>query len=258
MNDLNARGLICGPDERPEDFQKRCEFFSNLKEKYALIKDVSSFQQIKQYPTLQYEDLDLVIDWLLVNFSRKGLPLWEAAATWTLEIDKISVPILQIKGISKTMIEDILKHEVIHASRVTFKEPIYEEFLAYATSKSKWRSFFGPLFRSSKESMLFVLVSFLPLLNVFFSISILILFSPMIIFSLGLLGRLFFYYWKFKKALLVIGKVFDIRSPLKVALRLTDKEIHLFASSNLEIIQSYIDEQTSIRWKQILSSYFKK
>ena len=255
MNDLNFRGLICGPSETLEEFYKRCEFFKEIKQQPQLLKNILQLPEIVEHKALKYEDLDLKIDWLFVNPSKKGFLIWEAAATWTIEVDEVAIPLLQVKTTSKAIQEDILKHEAVHIARIAFKEPIYEEFLAYATSKTRWRKFLGPLFRFPKESLIFVILSFCPLLNLFFPISMYLLLSPLLIFSIILLGRLFFHYRVFIKALSNIASIFDVKSPLALALRLTDKEIHLFAFSRLEELYQYMNKRTCPRWKQILSSY---
>lgn len=255
MNYLNSKGLICGPNETLEEFHNRCEFFKKIKKEPQLLKNILRVPDVIEQSMLEYDDLDLVIDWVFMNPSRKGLAIWEAAATWTIELDQVSIPLLQTKSRSKILQEDILKHEAVHIARVSFKEPIYEEFLAYATSKSAWRRLFGPLFHSSKESLLFVILSFCPFLSILFPISIHILFFPFFVFSLILLLKLFYYYKVFTKALIKITTIFDVESALKVALRFSDKEIHLFAFSSSEELYRYINEQICTRWKQILSSY---
>lgn len=255
MSVLNTKGFICGPTETVESFTKRCEFFKESTKTKQLLKNKMGISQITEHGVLQYDDLDLAMDWVLLNPSKKGLPIWEAAATWTIEIEDMAIPFLQIKSDTKVLKEDVLKHEAVHIARSSFKEPIYEEFLAYATSKSKWRRFLGPLFRTSKESWIFVLLSLCPLLNVFSSFSIELLLTPLIVFSLILMGRLVYYYRIFKKALSNIKKLFDEDFPLSVALRLSDKEIYLFAHSKSMEVYQYIENQNCFRWKQILLSY---
>ncbi|MEI8301541.1 MAG: hypothetical protein WCG10_08055, partial [Chlamydiota bacterium] len=212
-------------------------FFKNLK-----------FINITIHPTLIYEDLDLEIDWLLTTDFSKGLPFWEPAATWMIEKDNVTIPLLQVKKRYKKMRPELLKHETVHIARSAFKEPIYEEFLAYATSKSKWRRFFGPIFRSTKESLFFVVLALLPSLTLWLLI-------PLGSYSLWLLVRLMIHQKIFKTSLDNLSKIFRIASPLKIAIRLTDKEIKLFARK--ANIQSYIDNQNCLRWRQIKASYLQ-
>lgn len=251
MGSLSARGFLYSPSETLEAFQKRCRLLDEMKGNPTLFQNIFFSQNVVKYPMLKYEDLDVEIDWLFAILSKKGLPVWEAAATWILEVEGSAVPLLQLKNSS----EEMLKHEAVHIVRASFKEPIYEEFLAYATSKHKWRKWLGPLFRSSRESLLFVLFSFFPLFSVFFPIAIHLFFLAPGIFLAFLLGRLCVHQWIFKKALVSIRKTFDVDNSLKIALRLSDKEIRLFALSNLKELVHYIDKQRCPRWNQILTSY---
>ena len=249
----NKKGFLCTSYESEADFFQRCDvikksicdccFFQNLK-----------FTNITTHPPLIYEDLDLAIDWLLTTSSSKGLPFWEPAATWMLEQDNIIIPLLQIKNRHKKIHAEILKHEVVHIARSAFKEPIYEEFLAYATSQSKWRRFFGPIFRSSKESLLFVVLALLSSLTLW-------LIVPLVVYSLWLLVRLMMHQKIFKTSLVNVGKIFQTDFPLKIAIRLTDEEIKWLEQCEAvktEVnIQSYIEQQSCLRWRLIKSLYLE-
>jgi hypothetical protein len=256
MNKLNSQGLICGPEETSDVFHQRCSFFKQEVRLEKLLKENLPKIAIMKHSSLSYPDLDLEIDWLFFFSSRKGLSTWEAAATWTVEVEGVSIPVLQLKPPSKRINhQEILKHEAIHIVRSAFDEPIYEEFLAYAPSKSRWRRYFGPIFRSPKEAVTFVLLSFIPLVSVWTSLPLELWFIPLGVFFAFLLGRLFYYHHLFNQALSNIKKLFNLSSPLKIALRLTDKEIFLFASSTPKEMKEYIENRQDLRWRQILASY---
>lgn len=100
-----------------------------------------------------------------VRYSNKGLLPWQGGATF-IDEDKIVIQLRKayerkekIYGIYPK--EEIIAHELVHAKRMHLDEPCFEEILAYRTSSSPFRRYFGPLFRSSFESVLFLL-SFLP------------------------------------------------------------------------------------------------
>jgi len=243
----NKKGFLCALHESELDFFQRCDVVEKSISNLFCFENLK-FPNITIHPTLVYEDLDLEIDWLLTTDSSKGLPFWEPAATWMIEKDNVTIPLLQVKKHYKKMQPELLKHEAVHIARSAFKEPIYEEFLAYATSKSKWRCFFGPIFRSTKESLLFVVLALLPSL-------ILWLIVPLVAYSLWLLIRLMIHQKIFKTSLDNLSKIFRTASPLKIAIRLTDKEIKLFARETN--IQSYIDNQSCLRWRLIKSSYLE-
>lgn len=243
----NKKGFLVAPHETQELFQNRCNFLGKSTE---LIKTCErlKFRNVEKHPPLVYEDLDLEVDWVLIGQSSKGLPFWEAAATWMIKEDDITLPLLQFKKRSKNVDSEIVKHELIHIARSSFEEPIYEEFLAYATSKSKWRRLFGPVFRSSKESLVFVVLALLPSFTPWLLI-------PITGYSIWLLVRLMIHQRIFQKALVNLSAFFHTRSPLKIAIRLTDEEIKLF--SEAFNIQAYISNQNCLRWEQIKDAYLE-
>lgn len=55
-------------------------------------------------------------------------------------------------------------HESLHAVRIGFNEPRFEEVLAYYYSKSRWRRFFGPLFRKPSHALFFISLIFISLI----------------------------------------------------------------------------------------------
>lgn len=250
MTDLkikNKKGFLVAPHETQELFQNRCDF---LEKSTELIKTCEKlkFTSIEKHPPLVYEDLDLEVNWLLISQSTKGLPFWEAAATWMIKEGEIIIPLLQFKKRSKNIDSEIVKHELIHIARSSFEEPIYEEFLAYATSKCRWRRLFGPVFRSSKESLVFVVLALLPSFTPWLLI-------PIAGYSIWLLVRLMIHQRIFQKALVNLSVFFQTRSPLKIAIRLTDEEIKLF--SEALNIQAYISNQNCLRWEQIKVAYLQ-
>ena len=99
------------------------------------------------------------IDGAPVVYSNQGLHFWEGAAVWTGG-DK--PPRLQLKrGFQKGKWgiysrDEVLAHEAVHLARMCFDEPRFEELLAYRVSESRFRRYWGPLFRRPSEVWFFL------------------------------------------------------------------------------------------------------
>lgn len=180
------RGLIPGPSETEEEFLARAEA-SSPRSEWDAIPPLSS-------------EWGFSIDWVPLIYSKKKLFPWEGAIFWS---DHIQLhPKLQTQNLYGNSRTEILHHESIHAARTAFNEPAYEEFLAYATSHSKWKRLLGPLFTRLWEFPLFTLS----------------LFSPWTLpIPLFFLSRLIYKHIIFARA--------KKKIPLPILLCLTDKEI---------------------------------
>ena len=140
------RGLIPGPSETEEAFLIRAKASAARSEWNGL-------------PLLD-PAWGFSIDWVPLVYSKKKLLPWEGAIFWT---DYIQLhPKLQTQTLYGNSQTEILHHESIHAARVAFNEPAFEEFLAYATSSAQWKRLFGPLFTRVWEFPLFALSLFSP------------------------------------------------------------------------------------------------
>ena len=162
--------------------------------------------------------------------------------------------------------EEILSHEAVHAARTAFSEPKFEEHLAYLTSSSIFRRIFGPIFQSSKESLIFVVLLGL---TIFFQMLAFIdsFFFPLFafcsissfIYAIWGLKRLLQRRWtllRAEKKLKIILK--DNKKARYVLLRLTDQEIQKFSKWKAEKIYLYIasNVKKSVRFQQLHHSYF--
>ncbi len=134
------RGLIPGPSETEEEFLKRT----------AASPPLPAWSAIKPLPS----HWGFTIDWVPLIYSKKKLLPWEGALFFD---DHIQLhPKLQTQNLFGNTLTEILHHESIHAARITFHEPRFEEFLAYSTSRS-WKRLIGPLFSRPWEFPLFAL-----------------------------------------------------------------------------------------------------
>ncbi|MCH9608491.1 MAG: hypothetical protein S4CHLAM45_10680 [Chlamydiales bacterium] len=225
MFEEDQRGFLCGPNESEETFYKRCK-----------ADDLSTFP-----PSLK-ELFAISPNWVPVHYKDSGLRFWEGGCSW-IEGTNVEIQLKEQFAHKKTLWkiyskEEILAHEGVHAARVAFEEPIFEEVLAYQTSKSRFRRFFGPFFRSPKETLFFALLLPLSFFSPFFAIGVV---------AFGLM-RLIKTQATFLLARKKLGKLYGKKNALPIMLHLTDKEIILFAKGS---IKSYVEKQTSLRWQQI-------
>ncbi|NGX38613.1 MAG: hypothetical protein K1000chlam2_01788, partial [Chlamydiae bacterium] len=160
LQDFNQKGWIPGPLEEEKKFLKRIEtldhFFSNPP------SDIDHFLTDADWTVAQEKTkalYDLSPDWIVAYYSNRNLPFFQGAATWITEKDTMRIPLVQLKekfeeGSLMRLYrrEEVLAHEAVHAARMQFDEPYFEEIFAYKTSPRSWRRFFGPLFQSSWES----------------------------------------------------------------------------------------------------------
>jgi hypothetical protein len=246
---------IPGPNESEEEFIKRLSSFQSFKK-----KDMACLGEEEWAPVLQRleKTFSFSPSYLIAFYSNKNLAPWEGAATWFHKLtDETLFPIIQLrKSFKKGRFlfydrDEVLLHESLHALRSAFDEPRFEEILASALSKKKWRSFLSPLFRKPRQALIFVATLILSLIaqGVF-------LFFPTQFFLLSFVSLPFFnLLWR-------IGCLVKDQRILKKALTkislpgvfyLTDEEIVWFSKASKEEVNAYVQTQirSSFRWKMI-------
>ena len=246
--ELNRRGLIQGPDESDEDFLSKCD---------------RSLDKASSSSPLAQKIFDIDPNWVEIVYDNKGLRFWEGGCTW-IEGDRIT---LQLKKAFKEKLrhwgysrDELIAHELVHVARGNFEEPIFEEVLAYQTSSSSFRRFFGPLFRTPTESLVFVAALALFLGMSFFELFEITSFAVLVsLMSYGI-GRLLWTQRIFKRTRTQLSKLVGDKRALAVMLRLTDREIIKFSKMSLDEIVSYAKKMGKIkmRWQQIVSAYLNK
>lgn len=220
------RGLISGPEESEENFLRRIE-------------------QAKPLAHPEWDDVTLPfkIDWVPITYSNHKIAWWEGAATW---ISEDELPSIQLrKNFKKGSFlgykrSEVLSHEAIHAARMRFEEPLFEEVLAYSTAPQAWKRFLGPLFSRTWEPLvLMVGVA----LGVFWPL------VPILMIGLSL-GSLGYRQWIFKRCCRKLS--------LPVVLTLTDREMKLFARMTEEEIQAFLEKGSTLlfRVRQLLFKHF--
>lgn len=287
---LNKRGLIPGPKETEAAFAKRVETCLELS-----CQPLSFFQKHSQLPPFRLEKpvayydwewpslhlrrlYDISPDWVMAYYENKGLNFLQGAQTWILEdSSNTRLPLVQFrtslrKGFYLRMYsrDEILAHEAVHAARSCFDEPLSEEILAYATSKSFLRKHFGALVREPKEAIIFLLLLFSALLfqvislwadSLFFEYCFKIFLAFLCSYIGAGLFRLALAKLYLKRTLQNLEKLFkDERIARAVLFRLTDGEIRQFSKKPFKQLLDIARDlkNKSLRWKMLWVCYFQK
>lgn len=216
--ELHKRGFIPYPQEGKEAFLKRVEDFK------------------EQSIPLQCALFGLEINWVPVTFLKRGLHFLEGAATFVSGQGLVQIqlhPRFQKGHFWIYSLEEVLAHEAVHAARGCFNEPEFEEILAYQTAKSRFRQFWGPLFRSSQE----MLIAMGSLFFFLFNVDILWMIPFLVLgYFVARLLRLQAIFSRCKK-----------RLGLPTLLYLTDREIRSFSKMSKEEIFSYLKNHEELR-----------
>lgn len=240
---LNKKGLFPGPNEKEKAFLERVqaleEFFSKPP------SEVDDFLTDGDWSAPREELLekyDFSPDWIVAHFDNAKLPFFQAGATWISEKKTLRIPLIQLKkryANKPGALSEIVAHEAVHAARMQFDEPRFEELLAYQTSRFPWRRFLGGLFMRSWESTLFLLSLLIP-----FVIELSLVFSPEggnweiffwtpWVYLLYLLGRNLLNWGTLNRARRKLMRRYPaLEKPWAVLLRLTDEEIWSLAWSS--------------------------
>ncbi|MEM8728204.1 MAG: hypothetical protein AAGE99_05870 [Chlamydiota bacterium] len=272
LKTLGEQGFVPGPDESEERFIRRIEVLKKVK------KEPSKFLKGRVFTEWNpdfYKELGAIPNWLLLTYSNRRLPLWQGGALWIFETpDRSKIPMIQLReGFKKGKFlfylqSEVLVHETLHAIRMAFNEPRFEEVLAYHHSQSKRRRFLGPLFRKPKDAFFFITLIFIsfiaqaispffltsPLFSyvkfmTFFPIIDLILRTTVLIKDRRIL----------KKALKKLSEIFPAQQGVfSILIRLKDSEIQKFASEPIDKLLDYIGEEIpkSVRWRQIIAQFY--
>lgn len=247
--ELNRLGLFPSPEEDEETFLSRIIQGGDNQEidwhgVSPMLKKLFDFQPQK----------------IRVEYSKKKLRFWEGAALWVDEKKRALIrlhPRLKkgdLYGFYRR--DEILSHEAVHAVRAAFKEPLFEEVLAYRTSRSPLRKWLGPIFASPRESLFFLISLVVSFMGFMLDVKPLYIWIPVGLLSLNLI-RLAYAHHALRSCMHNLEPFLkEGVSPLAVPLRLTDKEIRSFANWSFEKIFEYVHDQKSLRWKTVTLSYF--
>jgi len=273
---LDRRGLIPGPEESLVHFEERVHLCLSLDKNFDFEGQGASpanASLILEGTTPVTESLyGIRPEWIQMIFSNKKLAPWHGGCAWIVQSEENASPVafLQLRKAFYRSSQylhlyhrrELITHELAHIGRMTFEEPKFEEILAYRSSPSSFRRYFGPIIQSTKEVFVFFVVLLLTLLlNIAF-----IDHFPWILLSqlapIGLValacGRLWVRQSQFRRCLVHLRDlVNDKQRANAIIYRLTDKEIQLFATLSAHDIKMYAEKeaQHSFRWRVILKNW---
>lgn len=278
----NKMGLIPGPDETEEDFLKRVQYCLNLKENLASHKDLELPEEIdllskelsNEFTKITLPLFDITPTWIPIIFSNQKLTPWHGGCAWIFQLTEETpmAAFFQLRRHFKNNKRylgiydrsELLAHESAHVGRMMFEEPRFEEILAFRTSSSFFRRWFGPIVQAPWEGMLFLFSLFICIIMQFFLIAYdLPLLSSIGIWSIALpaglllvgLIRLVRRHQQFNACLSRLKKLSkNEKNANAIIFRLLDQEIEAFSSMSPEEIFNYSKSQKSLRWKLI--SYY--
>lgn len=283
--EYNFRGLIPGPDEEEEAFYKRVAYCLKLTETLAAFSPVlAACQRLGEWEGYGamaagvQQRYDLSLEWLPILFSNAQLAPWHGACAWIVQLDN-QAPTAAFLQLRKNFCykkkylglygrDEVIAHELIHACRMAFNEPQFEELLACRSSATPWRAFFSAIFQSSKETLFFIIwLLTLLSLDIYSLISAaswavsvtlwLQLGAIILLFFAG--GRLFLRQHTLRRCLVNLAEAIANKEKVEALLiRLTDREISSFAALTPEKIRSYALDAaaTSLRWRLLNAVYF--
>ena len=273
LKECSERGWIPGPKEEEKAFRERIDtlnhFYSYPPKGLDLLLTEGDWELARNI-TQNY--FDFAPDWLVAHYSNRGLSFFQGAATWIFEKQGLRIPLIQLRKKFETkklwrMYRrfEVLSHEAVHAARMQFDEPLFEEIFAYRTSPYFWRRWLGPLFQEPWEAYLFLGLLFIPIaveVSQFFFLEIgyisLLRFLPLAYFSLLLLRLI--------SLRLILCLAFRklkhfLKDPKKkwaVSFRLSDREIAQFALWSTAYLKQFIKKKKSLRWRLLKENYFTK
>lgn len=229
LADLARRGFLPAPDESEAAFYERGAAVAIQGESLDYCEQLFGVRP----------------DWVPLFEGRAKLAPWQGAVLWVDEENRPSIQIAPRRGYAR---EEMIAHELIHAVRLPLSSKRFEEIIAYQTSRTWWRRFFGPIIRAPSEVYVFLLAllcHWIPFFWCGFIFPALLLFG---LTRLCLTQRVF--YRCIRTLSRLVGK-----EALALTARLTDQEIALFAQLEPEAIRAYIARQQQLRWKMLLILY---
>lgn len=286
---LCERGFWPGPDENAEQFEARVAYslqigetlataISQGKAKGMALPLYSAAQACPKAVQRLKDLLDCAPSWVPVFYSNRRLPFWQGACAWIFELEPKAprCAALQLKRslayrgrlLKLYPREEIVAHELAHVGRLAFDEPRFEELLAYTTSLSAFRRYFGGIFQSTREvgillavcALLFFFQSYAFVTNSMWAkeASDWVLFAPLFLAVYGI-ARLWRRQEQLRSCLDNIARsVENPKKALAIAYRLRDSEIALFSKMDPEAIKTYARQEAdqSLRWQLIETVYF--
>lgn len=269
LSTYRKQGFIIGPNETEENFLKRIAICTNpFPQEYFPVSSPTVFNKDQitslltrniKYQHDRYASLLAAFSWLPIFLSNYKLPFWIGGAVWICSKTDVVIPILQLRKhfinprrINLYLPEEICMHEAVHAMRTSFEEPKFEEILAYSTSPNCIHKWLGPLFQTSWESTLFLVLLVLGSFGaLFFYVAMLPFFISLAFFILRLYSR----HRAMSKCVKNLKSLFSTIDPFTIIIHLTDQEILRFSKLSQKELSYYISRQSCLRWQQIFTLF---
>lgn len=246
--ELGQEGYLVGPNETEENFLQRVEKAKTICASSDVKKPYLSWIKTQLFNLYGFAPQKLP-----AFFSDKELKFFQGAVTSIND----GVPTIYLKKRLKKgrylfiyELEEILAHEAVHFARSSFQEPKFEEIFAYLTSSSRLRKVLGPIIRTEREAIIFLLLLILTLVFELISSTLFLTFlaATLTYISVGFF-RLFRLRRIFSKASKKVSSVY--KKPLSILLMLKDEEIFLFSGMERAQILEHTKKDPSLRWRQI-------
>jgi hypothetical protein len=140
------KGFLPGPIETEK------EFFERIDATERVLLHPKKYITEKSYAKATLSPLGGAA--LLANTKNR---FYHAASTTIVELKNgLILPIISVPSSRLVKKEEVIKHELVHARRVLFEEPKFEEILAFRTSKSKLRAIASPMFSTKTDIYIFM------------------------------------------------------------------------------------------------------
>ena len=153
LDAFNRQGLIPGPDETEEEFLERANYCLELKTSLPTpFENVSKEDLelgdscVKQAFSLTEKIYDIVPEWIPLFFSNYRLAPWHGGCAWIFQFSEETpcAAFFQLRRAFKQASHylgiydrnELIAHELTHASRMMFQEPRFEEIIAYQSASS--------------------------------------------------------------------------------------------------------------------------
>ncbi len=278
----NRLGIIPGPDETLEEYERRAAYCLGLMETLPAehggfipdqVMEKSEGPLTEEAWGMTRERFDFAPTWTPLFFTNHELAPWHGGCAWIFQTSESSPlgALFQLRRVfrdKETFLgiyhrKVLLAHEAVHVARMAFREPKFEELIAYRTSNSTFQRYFGPLVETSREAALFVLTVFLIIVINLGAIGmgavpgwIVWLNAVPLAMACGAVLRLWIRQKQYARLLNKLSG--RCEKPEAVLCRLSDSEIIGWGKKSVEAIGAEIKElaESSYRWK-IIASYLK-
>ena len=287
LAELDAKGIFCADNENAAEFAARVRLLNEKNRELdqalatdgsAAIEDVTIHQQDRIPENLFREPQELTeklyrfqADWVAGFFVDPAYGLLFGGCAYYFYPDFFALFIIRRSFRDKArwlfyQRSELLAHELCHVARVSFRAHIYEEIFAYKTATTAFRRFFGGIFRSPKDSFLFIGASCLLLTNqlcrafLFPQLPSWPMWGLLALTLSWLILRLLRDMKTLRKARKHLAFIFPQQNAIPVLFRCNDAEIRQLAVlDNPHNAQTWLDNRksTSLRWK-ITCARFEK